>query len=63
MPKTILITGTSSGIGRSAVEYFSEQGWNVIATMRKPSCDAGQKLAKLENVIVVALDVTSETSI
>ncbi len=31
--------------------------------MRKPSCDAAQELAKLKNVIVVALDVTSETSI
>ncbi len=31
--------------------------------MRKPACDAGQELAKLKNVIVVALDVTSETSI
>lgn len=31
--------------------------------MRKPSCAAGQELAKLDNVIVVALDVTDETSI
>ena len=35
----------------------------MIATMRKPSSDAGQEQTKLQNVIVVALDVTGETSI
>ncbi len=34
--KTILITGASSGIGLETALYFFEQGWNVIATMRKP---------------------------
>jgi NAD(P)-dependent dehydrogenase (short-subunit alcohol dehydrogenase family) len=34
MNKTILITGTSSGIGKAAAKYFSAKGWNVIATMR-----------------------------
>jgi NAD(P)-dependent dehydrogenase (short-subunit alcohol dehydrogenase family) len=35
MNPTILITGTSSGIGRETVKYFSKKGWNVAATMRK----------------------------
>eukprot|EP00171_Calliarthron_tuberculosum_P018065 IDg18065t1 len=63
MTKTILITGTSSGIGRATAEYFAEHGWNVVATMRKPTSVAGEALSKLENVCVIALDVTSQTAI
>ncbi len=29
MPKTLLVTGGSSGIGRACVLYFLEKGWNV----------------------------------
>src|SRR4030095_15627084 len=32
--KTILITGTSSGIGNVTAKYFAEKGWNVAATVR-----------------------------
>jgi NAD(P)-dependent dehydrogenase (short-subunit alcohol dehydrogenase family) len=34
--KTVLITGTSSGIGRQTALYFASKGWNVVATMRNP---------------------------
>lgn len=33
-PKTVLITGTSSGIGLAAAVAAAEAGWQVIATMR-----------------------------
>ena len=36
MTKTVLITGTSSGIGRDTALYFQKKGWNVVATMRHP---------------------------
>ncbi len=36
MKKTILITGASSGIGKSTAKKFQSEGWNVIATMRTP---------------------------
>ncbi len=28
--KTVLITGSSRGIGRAAAEYFAEQGWHIV---------------------------------
>lgn len=61
MSKTVLITGTSSGIGQAAVQYFSENGWNVAATMRSPEKD--ETLKNLKNVKVYKLDVTDEVSI
>lgn len=61
MKKTVLITGTSSGIGKATVIYFAEKGWNVAATMRTPHKET--ELNKLPNVRLYALDVTDETSI
>jgi len=61
MSKTILITGSSTGIGRATALYFQKRGWNVAATMRTPSKET--ELPRLANVICPALDVTSEESI
>lgn len=59
--RTVLITGCSTGMGKLAAQTFQAQGWNVVATMR--NTDKGQDLAALENVAVVALDVTDNASI
>ncbi len=61
MKKTVLITGTSSGIGLAAAKYFADEGWNVAATMRTPEKD--MELKDKENVKVYRLDVTDEKSI
>jgi NAD(P)-dependent dehydrogenase (short-subunit alcohol dehydrogenase family) len=61
MTKTVLITGTSSGIGRATAIHFQKQGWNVIATMRSPEKET--ELGTLENVLVTRLDVTDISSI
>jgi NADP-dependent 3-hydroxy acid dehydrogenase YdfG len=61
MRKTILITGSSSGIGRATAMFFQKQGWNVIATMRSPVKETS--LGELENVLVTRLDVTEPASI
>lgn len=58
--KTILITGCSSGYGLETARHFHAQGWNVIATMRKPSA---APFATSERLRVVALDVTDADSI
>jgi NAD(P)-dependent dehydrogenase (short-subunit alcohol dehydrogenase family) len=61
MKKTILITGSSSGIGLETVKYFQSKGWNVAATMRSP--EKAADLAKLESVAIFRLDVTDIASI
>ncbi|MGD1834627.1 MAG: SDR family oxidoreductase [Nitrososphaeraceae archaeon] len=61
MSKTILITGTSSGIGKVTTKYFAEKGWNVIATMRSPEKE--DELTKIDNVLVTKLDVLDIASI
>ena len=58
---TVLITGCSSGIGRSTAVRFQSEGWNVVATMRNP--DAETELRTLDHTLVVALDVTVPSSI
>lgn len=61
MKKTVLITGCSSGFGKATAEVFAARGWNVVATMRKPS--DGQALAALPGVLVTRLDVQDRASI
>jgi NADP-dependent 3-hydroxy acid dehydrogenase YdfG len=61
MSKTILITGSSSGIGRATAKLFQEKGWNVIATMRTPEKET--ELNQLDKVLVTRLDVLDLDSI
>lgn len=61
MPETLLLTGSSSGIGRATALYFAERGWNVVATMRTPEkADASMRRDGLH---LVPLDVTDAASI
>jgi NADP-dependent 3-hydroxy acid dehydrogenase YdfG len=61
MTKTVLITGASSGIGRSTALKFHQQGWTVVATMR--SLEKAGDLTTLNNVHCLSLDVTDQQSI
>ena len=60
MPKTVFITGTSTGIGAAAVRLFAQHGWQVAATMRNP-VDA--TFGNLPSVRVYALDVTDAAAV
>ena len=61
MGKTILITGSSTGIGRASVIKFQNEGWNVVASMRTPEKET--ELNTLDNVLVTRLDVLDLDSI
>src|SRR3989338_3260007 len=60
--KTVLITGSNSGIGLATSIYLAKKGFYVYATMR----DLKKKTKifdKLPNIDVLQLDVTDEKSI
>lgn len=61
MNNTILITGTSTGLGRATAKHFHAKGWNVVATMRAPDREA--ELTQFERTLVTRLDVQDPTSI
>jgi NAD(P)-dependent dehydrogenase (short-subunit alcohol dehydrogenase family) len=57
---TVLITGSNRGIGLEFVKQFSERGWNIIATARKPveATDLQEIAAGNERIVIEQLDVT-----
>ena len=65
--RSILITGSSSGIGRATAERFASRGWRVFASMRNPE-DRGAPLRARATeagwrLTTPALDVTSDDSV
>lgn len=62
---TVLITGTSRGIGLELARQYAERGWHVIATARNPAkASALSELAAIYPAIrVEQLDVTDAEGI
>ncbi len=67
-PRSVLITGTSTGIGLATAIELARRGWTTIATMRDPA--RGERLRAAaaeagvgERLIVEPLDVTDADSI
>jgi NAD(P)-dependent dehydrogenase (short-subunit alcohol dehydrogenase family) len=61
MPKTVIITGCSTGLGRTSAIDFARKGWNVVATLRE--LDSATDFPRLDNVFVTRLDVQDVVSI
>lgn len=61
--QSVLITGANRGIGLQLTRHFLDQGWQVIATCRKP--DAAPALAALAGprLRVLPLEVTDARSV
>jgi NAD(P)-dependent dehydrogenase (short-subunit alcohol dehydrogenase family) len=57
---TVLITGSSRGIGLELARQYAERGWQVIATCRTPAkaADLQAIAADHDNLVVERLDVT-----
>jgi len=60
--KSVLVTGTSSGIGRATVQRLAYDGWLVFAGVRNPT-DARALAAEPGEVVPVELDVTDQADI
>lgn len=63
MAKTVLITGTSTGIGAACTHRMASEGWTVYAGVRK--LEDGERVAEAAdgNVVPIILDVTDDGDI
>lgn len=61
MQKTVLITGCSTGLGNTAAKKFAAEGWNVLATMRRPDKTLEKNFSG--RLKVARLDVTKPQTI
>jgi NAD(P)-dependent dehydrogenase (short-subunit alcohol dehydrogenase family) len=62
---TVLITGANRGLGLEFTKQYSEKGWKVIATARKPesATDLTALAAAADNITVEQLDVTDHAMV
>ena len=63
--KTVLITGTSKGIGLEAALAFGRAGYKVFATMRNPenANDFKQQInSEALNITILQMDVDNDAS-
>jgi len=60
-PKSVLVTGASTGIGSATAFYLAERGMRVYAGVRRP--EDAEAFESQDDVIPVRLDVTSADEI
>ncbi len=62
MNKTVLITGSSTGIGMETALFFHKKKWTVVATMRNPDTRTTD-LHAIDDILKLHLDVLDNKSI
>jgi NAD(P)-dependent dehydrogenase (short-subunit alcohol dehydrogenase family) len=57
---TVFITGANRGIGLEFIKQYTDRGWNIIATARKPESAAELRAIaeKYDRLVIERLDVT-----
>lgn len=61
MARTVVVTGSSTGIGRATAIRMHDAGWNVVASMRSP--DRAEWVPSSDRFVCPRLDVTDLASI
>jgi NAD(P)-dependent dehydrogenase (short-subunit alcohol dehydrogenase family) len=62
-PRTVLITGASTGIGRATAVRLANAGWDVYAGVRKPEDGESVKAESPERITPVIVDVADQSTI
>ena len=60
MPRTVLITGCSRGIGHATARTLAQEGWQVVATLRS---DDGRTALEAAGAEVVFMDVVDRVRV
>ena len=63
MSKTVLITGASRGIGKSAAELFYKNGYNVVINYNKSEKEALELASSLAGSLALKGDVSKEADV
>lgn len=59
LAKCVLITGTTSGIGRAFLEHYHREGWRVVSVNRRAEKNADE----FKNALFLTSDITSYDSV